>query len=102
MVMNIFYSHGKLFPLDRSLGRPEVVFAGAHIPIVPIGYRRASKLRVRLDVDGRRKDYALLDDHIFDFTRIILPPVRDQRGNLVFKRFNGEVVCVIPLIGGEL
>ena len=94
MVMNVFYSKGQLFPVDRSLGKPEVVFAGAHIPLVPVDYRRASKLRVKVGAD--RRDYALLGGHIFDFTRIILPPI-EREGDLVFKRFNGEEVAVIPL-----
>lgn len=98
--MNIWYSAGKLFPVNHSLGTPEVVFNGWHNPIVPLQYRRASKLRVRLTVDGRRKDYALLDGFIFDFTRAIRPPVNDDRGNLVFKRFNGEEVLTIPFLEG--
>ena len=97
----IFYSAGKLYPLEHSLGTPEVVFAGSHTPIVPTSYRRASKLRVRLTVGNARKDYALLDGFIFDFTRIILPPVEDVNGNLVLRRFNGETVGVIPLFGGD-
>ena len=98
--MNIFYSAGKLFPVDHSLGTPEVVFAGSHTPIVPLAYRKASKLRVRIDVDGQRKDYALLGGFIFDFTRVIMPPV-EVNGDLVFKRRDGEHVITIPLIGGD-
>ena len=97
----IFYSAGKLYPLEHSLGTPEVVFAGSHTPIVPTSYRRASKLRIRLTVGNARKDYALLDGFIFDFTRVITKPVEDAAGNLVFKRFNGETVITIPLIGGD-
>ena len=93
----IFYSAGKLYPVDHSLGTPEVVFAGSHTPLVPIGYRKASKLRVRLTVDGRRKDYSLLDGHIFDFTRIIMPPIETDAGDLAFDRFNGEREAVMPL-----
>ena len=95
--MNIWYSAGKTYPVDHSAGTPTVIFGGWYNPLVPTNYRRASKLRIRATVDGARKDYALLDGHIFDFNRIISAPIVVD-GNLVFKRFNGETVAVIPLI----
>ena len=96
--MFIFHSNGRLYPIDHSLGAPELVWHNWHIPLVPTSYRKASCVRLRLDIDGRRKDYALLDGHIFDFTTVLVKPTVDSDGNLVIKRFNGEEVGIIPLI----